>query len=157
MKNRYRILIVDDNISFRKAFRLKMADLFGKDIECMEEATNGKDAFEIIHRQKFDLIFMDINMPVMNGIEATRKIVNEFRDHFIVALSMYSDFHYLQEMLIAGAATYIEKDKLSDELLLYTISLYHRHLEMFFVSRIDTGSALPCNRPMEQTGNPENE
>lgn len=111
-KNNYRILIADDNQIARKglkallsSFRLKQ----GQDvkIEIVGEAENGQEAIIFAEELTPDLIFMDINMPLMNGLEATKMIKDKVRDTRVIVLTMHND---QQEAAIqSGADDFIEK------------------------------------------------
>jgi len=111
-KKNYRILIADDNQTARKglkallsSFRLKQ----GQDvnIEIVGEAENGQKAIILARELVPDLIFMDINMPLVNGLEATKIIKDKLRDTRIIVLTMHND---QQEAAIQrGADDFIEK------------------------------------------------
>jgi len=111
-KNKYRILIVDDNQAARKglrallsSFRLKQ----GQDmkIEIVSEAENGQEAVILAQDLIPDLIFMDINMPIMDGLKATKMIKDKLRNTKVVVLTMHGD---QQEAAIqCGADGFIEK------------------------------------------------
>ncbi len=87
------------------------------DIEVIGVAEHGRLAVELILKLKPDLVLMDVSMPELNGIEATRQLIAAVPTLRILALSTYSDHRYVSEMLHAGAAGYILKDGVFDELL----------------------------------------
>jgi two-component system response regulator NreC len=78
-------------------------------MEVIAEAENGIETLEIARREKPDVIIMDIAMPDINGIEATRQLKSEMTDIKIVALSMHSDRRFVTEILKAGASAYVLK------------------------------------------------
>ncbi|MDA3865672.1 MAG: response regulator [Salinivirgaceae bacterium] len=106
----YKILIVDDNHHFSKALSYLLKDIYGDRIQFIRAVSNGQEAVEITKKESFDIIFMDADMPVMNGIEATRQIIDKNRFVIVVAVSFHQEMEYIQEMLEAGARTYIIKE-----------------------------------------------
>ncbi|HKK58965.1 MAG TPA: response regulator [Salinivirga sp.] len=106
----YKILIADDNHHFTKALSYLLKELYKEKIQFIRSVSNGEKAVEITKNENFDIIFMDADMPVMNGIEATRKIVDKNRFVIVVAVSFHQEMEYIQEMLEAGARTYIIKE-----------------------------------------------
>jgi len=103
-----RIVVADDSESLRDSLR----DLFGAtdDIEIVAMAADGYQALELTHAMKPDLVVMDIGMPRMNGIQATRRIVAELPDVKVIALSIHADKRLVALMLNAGASEYVVKD-----------------------------------------------
>ena len=85
-------------------------------IEVIAEAENGIQTLEIARREKPDVIIMDIAMPDINGIEATRQLKSEMKDIKIVALSMHSDRRFVTEILKAGASAYVLKQSAFEDL-----------------------------------------
>ena len=110
-----RMLVVDDHTVVRQA----LARLLGweKDIEVIGEAADGKRAVEMTRELLPDIVLMDINMPVMNGIEATRRICAELPHVQVIGLSMYENAEQAQPMLEAGAVAYLSKSAPAEELL----------------------------------------
>jgi DNA-binding NarL/FixJ family response regulator len=102
-----RILIVDDHKLFRDG--LKMMINREADIEVVGEAENGQIAINLADKLQPDVILMDVKMPVMDGIEATRRIVDKTPGMKILAVSMFSDAFFNTEMMRAGALGYIVK------------------------------------------------
>jgi DNA-binding NarL/FixJ family response regulator len=86
------------------------------DLEVVAEASNGRDCVELCRKLKPDLVLMDIGMPDLNGIEATRQCVAESPRVKVLALSMHSDRRYAAGMLSAGASGYMLKDAAFEEL-----------------------------------------
>ena len=110
-----KILIADDHQLFLSGLRaLFEAE---KEMEVCGEATTGHEAISQTELLKPDVVIMDINMPGMNGIEATREIIAIAPDTKILALSIHSSKEYVQAMLDAGAAGYIPKDDAPEELI----------------------------------------
>ena len=109
-----RILVVDDHALFRDGMvsLLKAAGL-----QVIGEANNGQEAVSEAQRLKPDVILMDIDMPVMNGIEATRQITGTFPGIKVVMLTISQEDQKLVEALRAGAAGYLLKSLNSDEFI----------------------------------------
>lgn len=109
-----RILLVDDHSITREG----LCSLLEKTQNFMviKQAENGRSAIKFARQYKPDVIVMDINMPDLNGIDATRQILGELPEVKIIALSMYSDRSYVKGMLQAGASGYLLKNCAFDEL-----------------------------------------
>ncbi|MBI9054704.1 MAG: response regulator [Bacteroidales bacterium] len=110
-----KIIIVDDNKEFREAFRFLLIENFKEKIKALYEAGNGKECLEIIQKESVDFVFMDKQMPVMDGIEATKKIVDQYRNIKVIAISFHSEFEDIKSMLEAGARNYIIKEEITTE------------------------------------------
>jgi DNA-binding NarL/FixJ family response regulator len=112
---RVRVLLVDDH----KIVREGLAGLLEmeRDIEVIGQASDGQMAIELVRQLRPDVVSMDITMPRMNGIEATRQITAEFPNVRVVGLSMHESSDMARAMQQAGAATYVSKDAPSEELL----------------------------------------
>lgn len=119
------VLIVDDDLNSAKVLEYALQYF---DCLLIKEAINGKDALELIKTQEFDIIFMDVNMPIMNGIEATT-LIREFNSSvFIVATSNDFSQTTVHAMLRAGANDYIYKPYISN-LLRHRIANYFKLIE----------------------------
>lgn len=116
MKAQKTILIVDDHTLFRNGLKLLLQHHLpnSKTIE----ASNGEEAVAWALSNYFDVILMDINMPLMNGIEATRKIIIGKPEAHIIALTMHSDESYYYKMIEAGVKGFLLKNSKPDEVLL---------------------------------------
>ncbi len=110
-----RILLVDDHPLFRAGIRgiLDHHD----DIRVEGEATNGIEALKLVNEIVPDLVIMDISMPQMDGIETTKRILDEHPHIKILALSIHAGKRFVKQMLDAGAAGYLLKDSAPDELI----------------------------------------
>ncbi len=103
-----KVLIADDHLLFREG--LVQLLLSSPDIEVVAQAKDGKDAIEKARQFTPEVILIDIGMPVMNGIEATRVIKQEMPDVKVIAVSMHSDKQYVSGILKAGADGYLLKN-----------------------------------------------
>jgi len=110
-----RILLVDDHTILREGLR----SLIEKDplTVVVGEAGNGAEAVRLTGELRPDLVIMDLTMPVMNGIDATREITGRYPETRVLALSMESDRYFVVEVLKAGATGYLLKDTAFAELL----------------------------------------
>jgi DNA-binding NarL/FixJ family response regulator len=108
MDSKIRVIIADDHEIFRKGLKLILSRL--KYVDLVGEAENGKEVIEIIKKKNADIILMDIEMPEMSGIEATRKILEIRPQVKIVALTMFNDEKYIEDMLDAGAKGFLLKN-----------------------------------------------
>ncbi len=109
-----RILLVDDHKITRDGLRAMFEKL--SDMEVVGEAESGREAVKLTRELKPDVIIMDISMPDLNGIDATRQILAESPKIKVIALSMYSDRRYVIGMLKAGVSGYLLKSCAFDEL-----------------------------------------
>jgi DNA-binding NarL/FixJ family response regulator len=110
-----RILIADDHQMFIDGLR---SLLEGSDEICVVgEAANGQHVVELCEHEKVDIVIMDINMPVMDGIQATRELIKKHPGIKILGLSMYNDREYISDILKAGARGYILKNTGKETLL----------------------------------------
>ncbi len=108
-------MLVDDHCLFRDS--LKFVLLQEENIDVIGEASDGMEFLTLIDDTFPDLVLMDISMPHLNGIEATRKAVSKYPDLKIIALSMFGEEQYYHKMLQAGAKGFVLKESGSDELI----------------------------------------
>ncbi len=109
-----RILIADDHQMFRSGLKEMLA--LQNDMEVVGEAENGQDAVAKALALHPDVVLMDVNMPVMDGAEATSRILAEMPGMKILALSIYADDGFMASIMQAGALGYILKGCDSEEL-----------------------------------------
>ncbi|HZO53815.1 MAG TPA: response regulator transcription factor [Bryobacteraceae bacterium] len=115
MPRKLRIVLADDHAVVRKGFRLILNQ--EPDIEVIAEAGNGSEAIKLALELRPDVLIMDIAMPEMTGVEATRRIHENFPDCRILILSMHKDPVYVRESLRAGARGYLLKESIDEDLL----------------------------------------
>ena len=113
---RMRVFLVDDHKIFREGLKTMLEKQ--PDIEVVGEAENGREAVGVVPELLPDVVIMDVVMPEMNGIDATRQIVAKSPSVKILGLSMQADIRYVTEMLKAGASGFLLKDCDFNELLL---------------------------------------
>jgi DNA-binding NarL/FixJ family response regulator len=107
MNRKLSIIIVEDQHIFRKGLILLLKEIPG--IQIFGEASNGEEFLKMIENERPDIVFMDIQMPVMNGIDATKNAIALYPDLKIVAISMFGDEEYLVSMLEAGVKGFLLK------------------------------------------------
>lgn len=110
-----KIILADDH----RIIRDGLYELLRKedDFEIVAMADNGREAYEKVKEYEPDIVVIDVAMPVLNGIEATRKIIALGKKTKVIALSMHNDRRFIDEMFRAGASGYLFKDCAYDELI----------------------------------------
>jgi len=109
-----RIMLVDDSSAFRDAIR----HLLSKNpAHCVvAEAENGKTAIEMFEKHQPELVLMDIEMPIMNGIDATKILLANNNDLKIIAISAHQESLYLKDIMRAGFRASVNKNNVFDQL-----------------------------------------
>lgn len=115
MPRKIRIVLADDHAVVRKGFRLILTQ--EPDLEVIAEAGTGPEAVRLATELRPDLMIMDIAMPEMTGVEATRRIRDACPDCQVLILSMHKDAVYVRESLRAGARGYLLKESIDEDLL----------------------------------------
>jgi two-component system, NarL family, response regulator NreC len=115
MRDKIHILLADDHAVVRQGFKMILAAQ--ADMEIVGEAGNGREALDLAGQLQPDVIVMDVAMPELNGIEATRRIADVSPRSRVLALSMHKDSVYVREILRAGARGYLLKDSIASDLL----------------------------------------
>lgn len=145
-----KIIIVDDHKMIREGLRTLLVSQAGFTV--IGETGTGIDAIRMARELEPDIVLMDINMPDLNGIEAARQIYSENPHIRILALSMYTDRQFAQEMFRAGAAGYILKGAAFSELVeaIKTVMSGHRYIspplaEVLLEDYIGRLDAMPLN------------
>ncbi|MFH1719350.1 MAG: response regulator transcription factor [Planctomycetota bacterium] len=110
-----RVLLVDDHAIIREGLRSLLEKQ--PEMEVVADIDDGRKAVELVRELSPDIVIMDVTMPGLNGIEATRLITGESPEVKVVALSIHSQRRFVADMLSAGAAGYILKECLFDELI----------------------------------------
>jgi len=111
---RLTVMLVDDHFLVRLGIQSVVERQCGHDV--IAQAGDGKHAIELARELHPQVVLMDINMPVMNGIDATRVIKKEMPEVTVIAVTMYSDEATRQAMIDAGASRYVDKTVLGPEL-----------------------------------------
>ena len=108
MTDKIKLIIVDDHEIFRNGLKMVLGRL--KHIDIVGEAANGKEFLALIKTVSCDVVLMDIEMPVMNGIEATAEALKENPDLKVMALTMFQEDDYIQSMMDAGVKGFLIKN-----------------------------------------------
>ena len=109
------VLLVDDHAIIREGLRSLLEKQ--PEVEVIADTYDGRVALDLVRELLPNIVIMDISMPGLNGIEATRQIITEFPDVKVIALSIHSKRRFVADMLSAGATGYILKECLFDELV----------------------------------------
>src|SRR6266849_3928680 len=110
-----RVLLADDHTVVRQGLRALLAA--EDDIEIVGEAENGRQAIQLAKKLLPDVAVIDIAMPVLNGLEATRQIMRSVPATKVLILSSYSDDEYVQQLTEAGARGYLVKQTAANDLI----------------------------------------
>src|SRR3989440_7361046 len=115
MERQISVLLADDHVVVRQGLRALL--IAEQDIDILGEADNGRQAVNLAKSLLPDVVVMDIAMPVLNGLEATRQITRAVPTTKVLILSSYSDDEYVQQLTEAGAAGYLVKQTAANDLL----------------------------------------
>jgi two-component system, NarL family, response regulator NreC len=121
-----RVLLAEDHHIIRQGIRSLLEKEIG--IKVIGEAQDGRETVHLVEELKPDVVVMDISMPNLNGIEATRKILETEPEIKVIALSVHSDDQYVSGMLTAGASGYLLKDCVLQELVKAIESVANGHM-----------------------------
>jgi two-component system response regulator NreC len=145
--NRIRVLVADDHTIVREGVRILLEAQ--PDIEVVGEAADGQEALERVRELLPDIVLIDIAMPNLNGLEATRAIKRDYPSIQTIALTMYESDEYFFQILNAGASGYILKKAASADLLTAIRAVYAgevflypsvaRRLVADYLSRVKSG------------------
>jgi DNA-binding NarL/FixJ family response regulator len=108
------VLIVEDQVIFRSGLKLLLSEI--PEVNVMDEAAEGREFLEILKRTMPDIVLMDIKMPGMDGIDATKAALDLYPDLKVLVLSMFGEEEYLVRMLEAGIRGFLLKNVDEDEL-----------------------------------------
>ena len=109
-----KLILVDDHKMFREGLRFLLAEL--PQVQILAEAENGKEFLNLLNDHQPDLVLMDINMPEMDGVEATKLALERYPEMRIIALTMFGEEDYYYKMIHAGARGFLLKESGSSEL-----------------------------------------
>jgi len=109
------VVLADDHAVVRAGIRHILMRIPA--IEIIGEACNGAEAIDLVNQLKPDVLLLDIEMPVLNGLEVVRQLHAENSPVRILALSTYDDYQYITQLLRSGAAGYLTKDEALDSIV----------------------------------------
>ncbi len=110
-----KVLVAEDNNIIRLGIRRLLNK--SQDIEVIGEARNGVEALALVGEIEPDILLLDVEMPLMNGIEVARTLKKSGRSTRILVLSAYDDQEYIREMLLNGASGYLLKDEAPERIV----------------------------------------
>ena len=105
----YQVLLVDDEYYVRQSLLRRIRNLENEDFKVIGEAENGEEALDMLRKHDIQLVITDIRMPVMDGLDLTRKILEQYPHILTVILTGYADFEYTRKALRYGAFDYLLK------------------------------------------------
>lgn len=123
MSKPIRIIVVDDHQLFRQGVIMVINNM--ENTQVVAEAANGYEFLEQLNRHEADIVFMDIKMPKMNGVEATEIALQRSPDLKVIALSMFGEEEYLHQMINAGVKGFLLKNSSIEEISNAIHSVYH--------------------------------
>ena len=157
-----RILLVDDHAVVRSGLRMLLEN--ERDVEIVGEAASAREAMEAAVRLKPNVILMDIGLPDLSGIDATREIKRVVPSSAIVALTIHEDEEYFFKMLEAGATGYVPKRAAPEELLTAIraaaggqVYLYPSLAKLLVRDYLSGGRPVPGNQPESELTDREEE
>ncbi len=126
MEEKIKIMIVDDHEVYREGLKTALNNV--KNFEVVAEASNGMEFLEMIPNTEVDVVLMDVKMPVVSGLEATRIALENKPDLNIITLSMYNEDEYVNQMKEVGARGYVLKGTNKNELvkIIYSVTIGKR-------------------------------
>lgn len=124
-----RLMLVDDHQVVRTGLKSFLETQ--PDLQVVDEANNGREAIERALQSRPDIVLMDITMPELDGLEATRELKKLWPEAVVLALTVHEDKFFFMEMLAAGASGYLTKQAASDELVqaIQTVAQGHVYLQ----------------------------
>ncbi|MBW2664267.1 MAG: response regulator transcription factor [Deltaproteobacteria bacterium] len=153
-----RIFLADDHLIFRQGLRSLLDGVKG--MEVVGEAGDGRQAVKLVDKIKPDVVVLDISMPMLNGIEATRQIIKAVPNARVVILSMHKDRQYITEALKAGALGYIAKEESFDRLVAAIKAVLNRKIYLCpdaenivlndFVRQLRSASSFASGSPLTE-------
>ncbi|GAB5522228.1 MAG: response regulator transcription factor [Roseivirga sp.] len=109
-----KLALVDDHTLFRQGIKLLLEDI--EDVELIVEASNGQELLEAMEDRVPDIVLLDLEMPVLNGIETSKVLKQKYENVGIIILTMYDDEQMIAHLMEIGANGYLLKDTTEDEL-----------------------------------------
>lgn len=134
--SKLRIVLAEDHETVREGIKLLVS--MQPDMEVVGEAGDGEAVIRLVRETQPDVVVMDISMPEMNGLKATRKLKSEFRDLKILMLTRHADNSYLQQLIAAGATGYVLKQSAPGELIraIRTVGQGNAYLDSALTERV---------------------
>ncbi|MFQ5610649.1 MAG: response regulator [Anaerolineae bacterium] len=160
--DKIRVLLADDHAIVRQGLRALLSDT--SDIQVVGEAENGREALEKTLEHRPDVVIMDFGMPNLNGLEATHKILNQVPTTKVLVLTMHDSKEYILQCLKAGAAGYLLKDTIMEDVIeaIRQVMTHRRFISpslsaddlAYYLNRLETGKLFS---PLESLTSRERE
>jgi two-component system response regulator NreC len=122
MTHKIRVLVADDHTLLRNGIRALLDEQ--PDMTMVAEAEDGREAVRLAHKHRPDVVLMDISMPLLNGLEATRQIKHDHPEVNVLILTMYDHEEYFRQVLEVGASGYLIKRAAASDLVAAIRSVY---------------------------------
>ena len=146
------IVLAEDHNTVREG--IKMLVNAQPDMQVVDEAENGEIAIKKVREHRPDVLVMDISMPEMNGLRATKRLKSEFPDIKILTLTRHEDDSFLEQLISAGASGYVLKQSAPAELInaIRTVASGRSYLDPSLAGKVMSGYAVRTLRGDEQAG-----
>ena len=115
MANKIKIIIAEDHALYRDGLKTMLSSI--SDFDSIGEAENGSSLIKLFEFHKPDIVLMDINMPILNGIDATKFVTTHFNDTKVIAITMNDEKSSIMDMMDAGANGYVLKSEDKEEII----------------------------------------
>jgi len=146
-----RVILVDDQILFAESLK-NILEMRTEDIRVVGLAYNGQQAIELVKRKRVDVVLMDVRMPVLDGVEATRRILLDHPETRVIMLTTFDDDEYVHEALQYGAVGYLLKTIPPAELITSIRAVKHGTIQ---ISPSVAKKLLDSFRPNPENRGPE--
>ncbi len=143
---RIKVLLVDDQVLFVKSLNIVLKTQSDR-IDVVGIAYDGREALQIIEHRKPDVVFLDIRMPEMNGVECTRAIKARWPEIHVVILTTFNDDQYVSDALRFGASGYLLKDVPPEELIATAIAVSNGSVMMSPQVAVKIGDRMHGHSP----------
>jgi DNA-binding NarL/FixJ family response regulator len=109
------VVLAEDNETIRSGIKKILTK--AQDIQVVGEAKNGVEALQLVNDLLPDIVLLDVEMPLLNGLEVARQLKKAGKNTRVLVLSAYNDLQYIQEMLVNGAAGYLIKEEAPERIV----------------------------------------
>lgn len=133
--SKIRILIADD-IEETRNLIVRLLSIKDQEYEVVAQATNGQEVIDLIPKVRPDIVLMDINMPILNGLESAEILESKYPEVMVIIMSVQSDHEYLKKAMFIGAKDYIVKPFTSDQIVTAIENTYKKYHEKVSARKI---------------------
>lgn len=121
-----KILIADDHSMMIDGIKTTLSDI--AEMEIIGEASNGKEVLKFLESHHADIILMDVNMPLMDGLECTKIVTENYPNTKVIALTQFNESRFVKRMIKNGSSGYLIKDAQKEELVTAILNVYQGNL-----------------------------